>query len=239
MKNINKTIPIDEYIDFIDIKSSDPGFGNDLHKINQSIDVITKYGTVRAQCKYDNTIKPIINFLSNVKYPGLFVEIGVYGGATLLSVHEKFNENITIVGIDPFDKINIFNGIDEADSNSDVVEGWRKDSKKRKEKLLTIIRDQCLNINLLENTSWNTYNKFDNNSITCLHIDGDHSYEGLSKDLNLFWSKMQNGGMIIVDDYTWPACKQATDEFIKNNSKYILLDEMNVFNKKIFYKHER
>jgi len=48
-----------------------------------------------------------------------------------------------------------------------------------------------LDVKYINDTSWNAYNLFKDNSIGILHTDGDHSYEGVKKDLNLFYNKMK------------------------------------------------
>ncbi len=62
--------------------------------------------------------------------------------------------------------------------------------------------------------SWDAANTFNINSIDCIHIDGDHSYSGVKQDMNLYFSKIKNGGMIINDDYHWGGVKKAIDEFL-------------------------
>ena len=50
-----------------------------------------------------------------------------------------------------------------------------------------------------------------------LHIDGDHSYDGVLKDLNLFYPKMKKNGVIIMDDYRWKPIQKAIKKFKQNN----------------------
>lgn len=49
-------------------------------------------------------------------------------------------------------------------------------------------------------------------SIDFLMLDGDHSYETVKKEIQLYLPKMKDGGVISGDDYTWPGVKQAVDE---------------------------
>lgn len=47
-----------------------------------------------------------------------------------------------------------------------------------------------------------------------VHIDTDF-YEGVSKSIGWFWSRMRKGGIIVFDDYQWQNCpgvKRALDE---------------------------
>jgi len=58
------------------------------------------------------------------------------------------------------------------------------------------------------------------NSIDAIFIDGDHSYNAVSKDLEFWWKKLRKGGWLLGDDYNscHPGTTQAVDEFSKNNN---------------------
>ncbi|MDA7926719.1 class I SAM-dependent methyltransferase [Verrucomicrobiales bacterium] len=53
-------------------------------------------------------------------------------------------------------------------------------------------------------------------SVRFLFIDGDHSYEGVKKDLQLFVPKLCPGAIIVFDDYSknFPGLLVAVDEFL-------------------------
>jgi len=53
-------------------------------------------------------------------------------------------------------------------------------------------------------------------SVDFLMLDGDHSYEAVRDDIDVWLPKMKPYGVISGDDYTWPGVKQAVDEtFLK------------------------
>lgn len=37
--------------------------------------------------------------------------------------------------------------------------------------------------------------------VDCVYIDGDHSYEGVKRDINAYFPKLRQGGLMIGDDY--------------------------------------
>lgn len=43
--------------------------------------------------------------------------------------------------------------------------------------------------------------KFNNASLDCCYIDGNHSYEAVSQDLKDWWPKMKSGGLFCGHDY--------------------------------------
>lgn len=50
-----------------------------------------------------------------------------------------------------------------------------------------------------------------------IYIDGDHSYQGAKKDLELSLPLLKEGGKIIVDDLQYPSVRRAFNEFVKEN----------------------
>ncbi len=203
----------------MDIHSDNPGYG-DNPSIFGGVVFESKYGKVPAYCE-DFTRTYIKDVLTNIK-DGIFIEIGVYGGSTLLDIYDICKDNnISIYGIDPWDKIKIFNGQSSDDTNNTIKLQEINRYKLIKNGLDTIIKNNNLDINLIYEQSWDATNNFKDNSVDCIHIDGDHSYSGVKQDLELYFSKIKNGGMIINDDYHWGGVKKAIDEFILSNSDNI------------------
>ena len=60
-----------------------------------------------------------------------------------------------------------------------------------------------------------TLNIHDDESIDVAFIDGDHSYEGVKKDLNNIKNKMKKDGIILCHDYQELSVKKAINEFIE------------------------
>ena len=60
-------------------------------------------------------------------------------------------------------------------------------------------------------------------SVDAIFIDGDHSYEAVSKDLPFWWKKLRIGGWLLGDDYSnsFPGVIQAVHEFASINNIYI------------------
>ena len=205
----------------INMHADNPGYGGSTAAIDGGRIAHTKYGNVFSQC-LDDTIALMQSFIKDI-HGGKFVEIGVLGGASLLYNHDLCRNNeIDIYGIDPFDDITVFNGKKENNTASHMVNHVRRAALNRRLTLEKISNEHNLNINLIKNTSAEAAKMFDDNSISLLHIDGDHSYNGVKADLNNYWSKIKSGGIIINDDYTWGCCRKAIHEFIQTKNAEIL-----------------
>lgn len=76
----------------------------------------------------------------------------------------------------------------------------------------------------IRQTSSEAAKNFSNGKLDFVYIDADHRYLGVKKDLNIWGTKVRNGGIIAGHDYgnkQWPGVKLAVDEWAKKN-KYIV-----------------
>ena len=69
-------------------------------------------------------------------------------------------------------------------------------------------------------------------SLDYIYIDGDHTYEGLMKDLNAWYPKLADGGMISGHDYYVTSVNEATKEFFAGKNKPISV--VNVYDPELF-----
>lgn len=60
---------------------------------------------------------------------------------------------------------------------------------------------------------------YSNESLDFVFIDGAHDYENVKNDINAWYPKIKNGGVIAGHDYVIPSPVQvAVDEFFKDNN---------------------
>lgn len=59
--------------------------------------------------------------------------------------------------------------------------------------------------------------KFKDHSLSGIIIDGNHSYEFVSKDIHAWSKKIVENGWMIFDGYHWPGVKKAVDEAFDKN----------------------
>lgn len=89
---------------------------------------------------------------------------------------------------------------------------------------------------LLREKSWLAAKQFQDGALDLVYIDGDHTYEGVAKDLAAWYPKVRKGGIICGDDIGWPGVKKAVDEFfIKLNKEYQIISKNGFENMPAFY----
>jgi predicted O-methyltransferase YrrM len=155
--------------------------------------------------------------------PSLCVEIGVFGGSSLLpqSLGLKSNQKGLIVGIDPWCN----NAAIEGMENIVNKDWWSKvDMNYIYNKLTSSIKQLNLEqyIDLIKDKAENLCANFENESIDVLHIDGNHCEKSAFNDAFSYLPKVKENGIIIFDDITWSekpgkvSTKKAHDFLLKN-----------------------
>lgn len=112
------------------------------------------------------------------------VEVGVFEGANSAKIASVLNPEGVLYGIDPFFKGKL--GI-----------CWYE---KIAIKSIALYRKR---IKLITAFSWEAVNDIPDN-IDFIFIDGDHSYEGIKKDWELYTLKLKKGGIIAMHDTSVP-----------------------------------
>ncbi len=61
------------------------------------------------------------------------------------------------------------------------------------------------------------------------YIDGNHEYEYVKKDLELYFAILKDGGVLSGHDYIIPDVKKAVDEFAKKNKLKVFSSDMKTY----------
>lgn len=133
------------------------------------------------------------------------VEIGALFGLSTQAILEGISSKTKVISIDNF----MWNPIGL--------------TPKRHEKLLNLNMQYFLNKKMLEihngdSSSENLVKRL-NNNVSLVYIDGDHSYEGVKKDIN--FAKKINANIICGDDFHFSGVKKAVEENFKNSFEII------------------
>jgi predicted O-methyltransferase YrrM len=133
--------------------------------------------------------------------PQIIVEIGVYGGKSLLPMAYalKINQKGVIYGIDPWDHVESVKGLQQVEH----VTFWEYlNHQKIKQQLIENIYNFSLHsqVVLIQSTSEAAAPI---NDIDLLHIDGNHSDALSYLDVTKWVPLVKRGGYIILDDMNW------------------------------------
>lgn len=62
-----------------------------------------------------------------------------------------------------------------------------------------------------------TNDQIKDDSLDCIFIDGDHTYDAVLADLTFWWKKLRVGGQILGDDYSMESVSNAVNVFAEQN----------------------
>lgn len=142
-----------------------------------------------------------------------YVEIGAYAGGSSCLMLQRLNT--TIISIDlgePMPKAVVFENIIEYKNNNNYYKYIQGNSQ--------IIETKNQVIETLSNSRVLGYT----NKIDILFIDGDHSFNGVLADFNMYCDLVAVGGFIVFDDYNdivySPEVKKAVDSILPSLVNY-------------------
>jgi len=147
----------------------------------------------------------------------LCVEIGTFGGATISVIAKtlKFKQCGTVFAIDPWLNEEAIKGFYP---NTPFYEWWSKINLEEifKQFQQQLKKDQLSNIKIYRMTSQEALGHFQDNSIDFLHIDGNHSENGVFFDVINYYPKVKDGGYILLNDANWIAMRKALVYLLEN-----------------------
>ena len=167
---------------------------------------------------FENRLE-MINTL--VKKNGIYAEIGVFKGNLSTQLYNLLTPTELYL-------IDLFTGIiTSGDQDGNDVEDY--DLTISYNNLMNKY-DTSTNVTILKGYSDEMLSTFDDNYFDMIYLDGDHSYEGVKKDLEVSYKKIKNNGFIMGHDYEMNhkktkslyefGVRKAVDEFcIKYNQK--------------------
>lgn len=155
--------------------------------------------------------------------PGDFVETGVWRGGTCILAKAIFNQSDprrTVWCCDSFEGMPAPSEKDRsisrfADFSDREYLAVSEEQVKRNFEKFGLLDDK---VRFVKGWFCHTLPDVPIKQIAVLRMDGD-LYESTMDAINNLYSKVSEGGFVIVDDYlTWPGCKKAIDEFRAANN---------------------
>lgn len=161
----------------------------------------------------------LVDFVKSIKDTDqkTILEIGVLFGESTELFSKCFKK---VFSIDPF--------------NYDVKvfwNGWNGSMKDVEAEFLKVLSSTD-NVEHVKEYSYNANNKFENESIDVLYVDGDHSYSAVKKDLELFCPKVKKQGIIAGHDYAndMPEVVSAVNDFFGRIPDIVFSDSSWIIN---------
>jgi predicted O-methyltransferase YrrM len=152
----------------------------------------------------------MMDYIRELK-PTLSVELGVFGGRSLLAIaleSKSQNPQSKVIGVDAWESNASVEG-----SNDKANDDWW--SNINYTEIMNYASDlmKTNNVNsvveLWKAKSSDVSHKFKENSIDFLHQDSNHSEEISCSEVNLYWNKVRPGGLWVFDDVNWETTKKA------------------------------
>ena len=169
----------------------------------------SNYTNIHGWCTVEKANK-LMEIVKSCR-PLLSVELGVFGGKSLLPIalmSKELNINSKIIGVDSWSVQACIEGTNDK-ANADWWSNIDYEEIFNYTKFLMIEHKVDDVVELWRNTSKNVVSKFEDNSIDLLHQDSNHSEEITCEEVELYWNKVKEGGYWIFDDTNWPTTQKA------------------------------
>jgi predicted O-methyltransferase YrrM len=131
--------------------------------------------------------------------------------AEVLEIGVQFGRSITVLGLVGKEKGYHVRGVDN----------WEEDeSPKAHAHIQEQIKKYDMPITLLSMSSREAAGLLDFQKFDLIHIDGDHTYEGVKTDIELWSSRVKTGGYFVFDDYEQkglPDVRWAVNTFVSEH----------------------
>jgi predicted O-methyltransferase YrrM len=189
---------------------------NDLYSIYEAVDFVFSFNYLGFSIRLDQVEEEIVSLLKLVERlkPRVILEIGTAAGGTLFLFCRASDPKATIISIDlpggrfgggyPKWKIPLYKSFAKDLQRIHLIRANSHDSKTL-EKVKSFLRGRRIDF---------------------LFIDGDHSYEGVRRDFEMYSSLVRSGGIIAFHDIVIhpPQTGCEVSKFwneIKNSYKYV------------------
>ena len=144
------------------------------------------------------------------------VEIGVFGGRSLVPMAMALHHlgcldkhwMGQVTGVDPYR-----NDVAEAEDSDPVNKAWWKSVdlaaiyKSAQEAVISNRLGYIVTFLLCD--SKEAVSKFDDASLDVVHVDGSHNEAASTRDVEMWWPKLKEGGIMVMDDTDWAQVKAA------------------------------
>lgn len=138
------------------------------------------------QLKYRRDLYKIID----LSLPG--AELGVASG--------EFSRDILEWGIAKLYLVDAWQSLNQK-GDGGFSQAWHEDNFSKTKELMKKFGDRAV---ILRGLTYQMASHVEYNSLGFVNIDADHSYEGVTRDINAWWATIKRGGVMAFHDFQNP-----------------------------------
>jgi len=165
----------------------------------------SNYDSIHGWCTREKALT-LMNLVLQLK-PSLCVELGVFGGKSLLPIAlaaKTFNSRV--IGIDAWTAQASLEGTNSKEND----DWWSKiDYNNMYQYTMNIMVENQVQVDLWKAKSNEVVEKFEDSCIDLLHQDSNHSEEISCEEVELYCNKVRVGGYWVFDDTNWQTTQKA------------------------------
>lgn len=144
--------------------------------------------------------------VEKAKDGAVFVEIGAWKGRSTAYMGVEIENSKKDI---QFYTVDTFKGSDEIQHDNDPICKAGKLEEHFRENIKPV--KHRVNVHVGDSSTFAA--EFENESIDFIFVDGDHTREGVMKDLVAWYPKLKRGCRIGGDDIRWRSVKESVEEF--------------------------
>lgn len=158
--------------------------------------------------------------IENIPENGKFLEIGCFLGKSThylcTNLINAGREDVTVYGLDTFRGSTEHKFLDKITKDGSFYETTKQNLQ------YFIGRNQC---HLIESRSDNqeTIDRFEDKTFDVIMVDGAHEYDAVLEDIQNWWPKVKDGGIMLLDDMYMESVKQAAHIGLKDKVENFMI----------------
>jgi hypothetical protein len=134
------------------------------------------------------------------------LELGVYKADSLMTILENCPNVKTLYGVDNYSTY--YNAYERRE-----IEKYESEMIKAESLLKQKYSSHRDKIKFLEYASIDAATKIEDESLDFIFIDANHSYNSVLEDLNLWYPKVKQGGLVAGHDFHMESVREAVNDF--------------------------
>ena len=168
-----------------------------------------------------NSRVQIVELMKHFGLPLVAAEVGVAEG--------RLSKELLSWGIEKLYLIDIWERVPFIKGCGSFEQAWHEDNYNQ---VIERIRGREQDVIMLKGFSYKMAEHIPDESLGMVYIDGDHTYEGARSDIDSYWPKLVNGGIMAFHDAANPTygIQNAIHDFTKGVGINMLVEDGNVAN---------